>query len=112
MKNFAFEKQEIKTIPVSIENRVYQVKIDVKTWKAIEYYTTSMKPLIKKLHDNMSDMDIRKLNQDVARITERCLNDVFGKGAYVKIFANRPLNFADQCNLMSFLFEQMKEALE
>lgn len=112
MKNFTFKKQEIKMIPISIDNHVYHTKADVRTLKAIECYMRSMKPLIKRLHGNLGDTDVQKLNQDVARITERCLDTLFGKGTYFKVFAHRSLDFTEHCDLMSFVFEQVRIASE
>lgn len=111
MKNFVFNKQETKLIPISIDNCVYQARADVKTLKAVERYTKSMKPLIRRLHGNMGDADVRKLNREVARNTEICLDTILGRGTYLKIFANRSLDFTEQCNLMTFIFEQVSEAL-
>ncbi len=110
MENFTFEKQEIKKIPISIDSRIYQAKADLKTIKAIEQYSNDLKPLIKKLHNNMNYTEVRKINQNVMRITKRCLDTIFGKGAYYKIFANRAIDFTEHCNLMSFVFDQIKES--
>ncbi len=111
MKNFAFEKQEIKTVPVSIENHVYCVKASIRSVKAIEQYTKNMKPLIKSLtSESMSKKQEKELRQSVARITERCLDALVGKGTYYKIFADRAIDIAEHCNLMSFVFDQIKES--
>ena len=110
MKNFTFEKQEIRTVPISIENRVYQIKANIKSVKAIKRYTQILEPLIKQLsNDHMSKEQETNLSQKIANITERCLDTLVGKGTYYKIFGNRAIDIAEHCNLMSFVFEQIKE---
>lgn len=106
MKDFAFEDKKIKKRQISIRGKKYYIRYDVKTMKAIERYTLSMTPIIKKM-ESKNVKDMIGVNIDVSRITKRFLDDTLGKHAYDNIFLDRPMDIEEHCRVVQFIFEEI-----